>query len=77
MGTHNPAEHLEVKKYYMQFIVLSLQNRGVFGNFTLIEEFACDLFPFDSDLMSMELESAFKVRSPVHMYDSYFSVCSV
>lgn len=37
-----------------------LKNRGVFGNFALIEEFACDLFPFDSDLMSMELESAFK-----------------
>lgn len=48
-------------------IVLYLQNRGVFGNFTLIEEFACDLFPFDSDLMSMELESTFKVRNVVHI----------
>ncbi|XP_015592749.1 vacuolar protein sorting-associated protein 33A [Cephus cinctus] len=37
-----------------------LQNRGVFGNFTLIEEFSCDLFPFDSDLVSMELSGAFK-----------------
>ncbi|KAJ9587643.1 hypothetical protein L9F63_018937, partial [Diploptera punctata] len=36
------------------------KSRGVFGNFTFIEEFSCDLFPFDSDLMSMELESAFK-----------------
>ncbi|XP_023288032.1 vacuolar protein sorting-associated protein 33A [Orussus abietinus] len=37
-----------------------LQNRGVYGSFVVIEEFACDLFPFDSDLLSMELSSAFK-----------------
>lgn len=37
-----------------------LQNRGVFGSFTLIEEFPCDLFPFDSDLVSMELNETFK-----------------
>uniref|UniRef100_A0A0C9QQ98 Vps33a_1 protein n=1 Tax=Fopius arisanus TaxID=64838 RepID=A0A0C9QQ98_9HYME len=37
-----------------------LQNRGVFGSFTLIEEFPCDLFPFDSDLMSMELSQTYK-----------------
>lgn len=38
-----------------------LQNRGVFGNFTLLEELPCDIFPFDNDLMSMELDMAFKV----------------
>lgn len=37
-----------------------LQNRGVFGNFTLIQEFKCDLFPFDNDLLSMELSNSFK-----------------
>ncbi|KYQ52856.1 Vacuolar protein sorting-associated protein 33A [Trachymyrmex zeteki] len=37
-----------------------LQNRGVFGSFTLIEEFKCDLFPFDNDLLSMELSGSFK-----------------
>lgn len=37
-----------------------LQNRGVFGSFTLIEEFKCDLFPFDNDLLSMELGASFK-----------------
>ncbi|XP_063978837.1 vacuolar protein sorting-associated protein 33A [Diachasmimorpha longicaudata] len=37
-----------------------LQNRGVFGSFTLIEEFPCDLFPFDSDLVSMELSQTYK-----------------
>ncbi|XP_049767289.1 vacuolar protein sorting-associated protein 33A [Schistocerca serialis cubense] len=43
-----------------------LKNRGVFGNFTWIEEFPCDLFPFDNDLMSMELESAFKEYQVEH-----------
>ncbi|XP_076181456.1 vacuolar protein sorting-associated protein 33A isoform X2 [Ptiloglossa arizonensis] len=37
-----------------------LENRGVFGSFTLIEEFKCDLFPFDNDLLSMELSGSFK-----------------
>ncbi|KAK0073869.1 hypothetical protein PV325_009092 [Microctonus aethiopoides] len=37
-----------------------LQNRGVFGSFSLIEEFPCDLFPFDSDLVSMELNQTYK-----------------
>lgn len=37
-----------------------LQNRGVFGNFTLIEEFSCDLFPFDCDLVSMEINNAYR-----------------
>lgn len=37
-----------------------LQNRGVFGSFTLIKEFKCELFPFDSDLLSMELNGSFK-----------------
>lgn len=59
----------------MNIIVPSLQNRGVYGNFALIEEFACDLFPFDSDLMSMELESAFKVRYPVHTSALCMYVC--
>nr|CAD7427329.1 unnamed protein product [Timema monikensis] len=37
-----------------------LMTKGVFGTLTFIEEFACNLFPFDSDLMSMELEDAYK-----------------
>ncbi|XP_044010499.1 vacuolar protein sorting-associated protein 33A isoform X2 [Aphidius gifuensis] len=37
-----------------------LENRGVRGNFTLIEEFPCDLFPFDNDLVSMELDKTYK-----------------
>ncbi|CAK9825400.1 Vacuolar protein sorting-associated protein 33A [Anthophora retusa] len=37
-----------------------LEGQGVFGSLTLIEEFKYDLFPFDNDLLSMELSGAFK-----------------
>ncbi|XP_054271006.1 vacuolar protein sorting-associated protein 33A isoform X2 [Macrosteles quadrilineatus] len=37
-----------------------LKNKGVFGNLNFIDELPCDIFPFDSDLMSMELPHAFK-----------------
>lgn len=39
-----------------------LMNKGVFGNCS-VEEFSCELFPFDYDLLSMESEFAFKVCS--------------
>lgn len=49
-----------------------LQNRGVFGSFTLIEEFPCNLFPFDNDLVSMELGGTFSEfyldNDPTHLY---------
>ncbi|XP_078052309.1 vacuolar protein sorting-associated protein 33A [Augochlora pura] len=34
--------------------------RGVFGCFNSIQQFECDLFPLDSDLLSMELSGSFK-----------------
>lgn len=36
-----------------------LQNRGVLLNLT-IQEFKCDIYPFDSDVMSMELQNDFR-----------------
>lgn len=55
-----------VKKFHLFFVPRKsllcekkLQNRGVFGSFSF-NEFACDLFPFDADLVSMELSGAFK-----------------
>ncbi|CAG4932947.1 unnamed protein product [Colias eurytheme] len=36
-----------------------LKNRGVYNNLT-IQEFICDIFPFDSDLMSLELQNDFR-----------------
>ncbi|KAI5642546.1 sec1 family domain-containing protein [Phthorimaea operculella] len=36
-----------------------LSNRGVMGNLT-IQEFKCDIFPYDSDVMSLELQNDFR-----------------
>lgn len=52
--------HLFFVPYKSLLCEKRLKNKGVFGNFS-IEEFTCELFPFDNDLMSMEVESAFKV----------------
>ncbi|XP_075983525.1 vacuolar protein sorting-associated protein 33A [Anticarsia gemmatalis] len=38
---------------------IHLTNRGVLGNLT-IEEFKCDIFPFESDVMSLELQNDFR-----------------
>lgn len=39
-----------------------LKEQGVLGSFINIEEYILDLIPCDSDLLSMEYESAFRVR---------------
>lgn len=65
----------EIKKEFHIFFVprrsllceKRLQNKGVYGNFT-IEEFTCELFPFENDLMSMEIENAFKVSYVRNVY---------
>ncbi|XP_033333810.1 vacuolar protein sorting-associated protein 33A [Megalopta genalis] len=66
-NVHGEEERRPRKEFHLFFVPRKsllcqkkLQNRGVFGSFTLIEEFKCDLFPFDSDLLSMELSGAFK-----------------
>lgn len=42
--------------------MFTFQNKGVFGSLTSVEQIShCLIFPFDNDLMSMEIESAFKV----------------
>lgn len=37
----------------------ALKHQGVLGNI-LIEEFNCQLFPFDSDVVSMEIPEVFR-----------------
>lgn len=49
-----------------------LKNKGVFGNFS-VEEFTCELFPFDNDLMSMEIQYAFKV---INLQDQIIKLAS-
>lgn len=37
-----------------------LKIKGVYGSFTNIGEFRCDVFPVDSDVLSMELKDVYK-----------------
>ncbi|XP_072934409.1 vacuolar protein sorting-associated protein 33A-like [Epargyreus clarus] len=50
-----------------------LKNRGVFSNLQ-IQEFKCDIFPVDSDLMSLELQNDFRENylegDPTSLYNA-------
>ncbi|XP_066592546.1 vacuolar protein sorting-associated protein 33A [Prorops nasuta] len=66
-NVHGEADSKPTREFFLFFVprksllcIKKLQIRGVYGSFTLIEEFKCDLFPFDNDLLSMELPAAFK-----------------
>jgi len=43
------------------FLFYYSKELGVHGTFTNIDEYCLDIIPFDSDLLSMEMESAYKV----------------
>lgn len=50
---------------------MTFQNKGVFGSLTSVEEISRALiFPFDNDLMSMEMELAFKVSILMVFFES-------
>jgi hypothetical protein len=42
-------------------IYIFQQDLGVYGTFTNVDEFCLDLIPFDSDVLSMEMEMSYKV----------------
>ncbi|CAH0549200.1 unnamed protein product [Brassicogethes aeneus] len=55
------------KSYHLFFVpkksllcIERLKHNGVLGNVILIEEFKCHFFPFESDLISMELGEVFR-----------------
>ncbi|XP_018334360.1 vacuolar protein sorting-associated protein 33A [Agrilus planipennis] len=55
------------KQYHLFFVsrkswlcIQKLQESGMFGSLTLIEELKCDFFTFDSDLISMEIPDVYK-----------------
>lgn len=55
------------KEYHLYFVPRvsqlcekHLQDRGVFGSFATIGAFACEIYPVDSDLLSMELPNVYK-----------------
>lgn len=58
------------KQYHLFFVprksllcIKRLEHSGMFGSLTAIEEFKCDFFPFDSDLISMELPEVYRYVS--------------
>ncbi|XP_025409847.1 vacuolar protein sorting-associated protein 33A [Sipha flava] len=63
-------EDLTHREYHLFFVPTRsllcekrLERKGVFGNFVLIEEFRCLLFPLENDLMSMEMNDCYKELS--------------
>ena len=42
-------------------MLFCLQEKGVYGSLAMVEEFNMTLIPFDSDLLSMEMNDSFKV----------------
>ncbi|KAK7604487.1 hypothetical protein V9T40_005673 [Parthenolecanium corni] len=65
---HGEDNSRKIKKWHLFFVPFKsllceeyLKNKGVFGSLTSVEQIShCLIFPFDNDLMSMEIESAFK-----------------
>ncbi|KAG5900565.1 hypothetical protein JTB14_022872 [Gonioctena quinquepunctata] len=49
-----------------------LKHKGVFGSVMLIDEFECHLFPFDADVMSMEIPEVYREytieNDPTYLY---------
>lgn len=55
------------KQYHLFFVprksllcMERLKHKGVYGSLMNVEEFQCHLFPFDSDLISMEIPEVFR-----------------
>lgn len=55
------------KNFYLYFLPKrsllcenQLKSKGVYGSFQIIDDFKCQLFPFDSDVLSMEYLDAYK-----------------
>lgn len=51
-----------------------LKHKGVFGSVMVIDEFKCQLFPFESDLVSMEISEVFREytieNDPTYLYQT-------
>ncbi|XP_065201520.1 vacuolar protein sorting-associated protein 33A [Planococcus citri] len=64
---HEESSHRK-RKWHLYFVPMKsllceefLKNKGVYGSFATVQQISgCILFPFDNDLVSMELESAFR-----------------
>lgn len=68
-NVHNDSTNKQrpKKQYHLFFVprksllcMKRLEHSGMYGSLSSIEEFRCDLFPFDSDLVSMEIPEVYK-----------------
>ncbi|XP_066144491.1 vacuolar protein sorting-associated protein 33A [Euwallacea fornicatus] len=75
------GRHNSKKQYHLFFVPKksllceeALKHQGVFGNMIFIEEFNCQLFPFDSDVVSMEIPEVFREfnieNDPTYIYQT-------
>ncbi|CAG9834285.1 unnamed protein product [Diabrotica balteata] len=69
------------KQYHLFFVpkksllcMERLKHKGVYGSVMLIDEFKCQLFPFESDLVSMEISEVFREytieNDPTYLYQT-------
>ncbi|CAH1955857.1 unnamed protein product [Acanthoscelides obtectus] len=69
------------KQYHLFFVpkksllcIERLKHKGVFGSVMVIDEFKCQLFPFESDLVSMEITEVFREyyleNDPTYLYQT-------
>ncbi|KAF7278698.1 hypothetical protein GWI33_008076 [Rhynchophorus ferrugineus] len=77
----NRNKHNSKKQYHLFFVpkksllcVDALKQKGMLGNIIFIEEFKCQIFPFESDVMSMEIAEVFKEyvieNDPTYIYQT-------
>lgn len=55
----------------------ALKHQGVLGNMILIEEFNCQLFPFEADVVSMEIPEVFRyelINNPYSVTENLYAV---
>lgn len=62
--SHTHGARKEFHLYFLPKISMlcekHLKIKGVYGSFTNIGEFKCDIFPVDCDLLSMELKDVYR-----------------
>ncbi|KAJ3651189.1 hypothetical protein Zmor_017242 [Zophobas morio] len=80
-NVHADSRAKTKKQYHVFFVpkksllcMERLKHIGVFGSINLVEEFRCELFPFDADVVSMEISDVFREytleNDPTYLYQT-------
>lgn len=66
---YSKAKSGSKKQFHLFFVpkksllcIERLKHKGVFGSVMLVDEFKCQLFPVDSDVVSMEISEAYRLE---------------